>query len=87
MAHMVNPQFFMTQISVTKVLDGDTIEVSDHGQVKSVRLLDVNTPKALDPNKPVECGGPEASIFLKEMLPLGMIVRLRYIHDTQDSYV
>lgn len=71
----------MTQVSVTR------IEVSDHRQVKPVRLLNFNTLETVDPNKPVECSEPQASNFLKKMLPLGMIVRLGYDYDTQDSYV
>ena len=28
----------------------------------TVRLLGINTPETVDPNAPVECGGPEATV-------------------------
>lgn len=85
-AQMVNPQAFMPQASVVRVVDGDTIEVSDHGQNKTIRLLNVNTPETVDPSKPIECGGPEASDYLKKLLPPGTPVRLGYDRDKRDRY-
>ncbi len=57
---------------VTNVIDGDTIEVAGVGKV---RLIGVDTPETLDPRKPVQCFGREASSKTKEML-LGEAVRL-----------
>ena len=56
---------------VDKVLDGDTIEVAG----KKIRMLGVDTPESVHPNKPVEYLGPEASHFQKENLT-GKTVRL-----------
>ena len=47
--------------NVVKVVDGDTVDVSIKGNVKRIRLLGVNTPETVDPRKPVECFGKEAS--------------------------
>ena len=54
--------------TVTRVVDGDTIEVFENNQVSKIRLIGVNTPETLDPRKEVECFGLEASMFLKKEL-------------------
>ncbi len=54
--------------TVSKVVDGDTIEVLINGQKEKIRLIGVNTPETVDPRKKVECFGKEASSFLKNLL-------------------
>lgn len=54
--------------TVTRVVDGDTIEVYENKKVEKIRLIGVNTPETLDPRKEVECFGLEASMFLKKEL-------------------
>lgn len=61
--------------TVTRVIDGDTIEVFENNQVRKVRLIGVNTPETLDPRKDVECYGLEASLFLKKEIE-GKVVKL-----------
>lgn len=72
------------QVTVTKVVDGDTITATDgRGNVLKVRVLGVDSPETKDPRKPVGCWGPEASAFAKTTL-LGQKVTL--VEDaTQDS--
>jgi len=53
---------------VTDVVDGDTIKVLISGHVITIRLLGINTPEVVDPRKPVECYGPEASAETKSLL-------------------
>ena len=53
---------------VTRVVDGDTIDVSIDGKVKRLRLIGINTPETVDPRKPVECFGVEASNKAKTLL-------------------
>lgn len=53
---------------VVKVVDGDTIDVSVDGKVERLRLIGINTPETVDPRKPVECFGKEASAKAKEFL-------------------
>jgi micrococcal nuclease len=53
---------------VVEVVDGDTIKVLIDGHEITVRLLGINTPEVLDPRKPVECYGPEASEETKSLL-------------------
>lgn len=74
---------------VTRAVDGDTIVTAIDGmddEVK-IRLLGVNTPETVDPRRPVECFGKEASAFVKELLD-GKRVRLEADPeaDEQDRY-
>ena len=60
---------------VSRVVDGDTIVVTENGEEKKVRLIGVDTPETVDPRKPVECFGKEASDKTTEYL-LGKAVVL-----------
>jgi len=55
-------------VTVTKVVDGDTVDVLINGKTERVRLLGINTPETVDPRKTVECFGKEASAKTKELL-------------------
>jgi micrococcal nuclease len=46
---------------VLRVVDGDTIDVGVNGKTERLRLIGINTPETVDPKKPVECFGPQAS--------------------------
>ena len=67
---------------VERVVDGDTIIVQEVGRV---RLIGVDTPETVNPRRPVECFGREASAFAKRMLE-GQRVRLEYDQDRTDRY-
>ena len=69
---------------VSRVVDGDTIEVTRDGVKEKVRLIGINTPETVDPRKKVECFGKEASLHAKKIL-LGQKVRL-VSDDTQTKY-
>lgn len=75
-----------TTATVAKVVDGDTIDVRYDGDTHRIRLLNVNTPETVDPDKPVECLGPEASEYLTGRLPVGTEVRLEHDEETEDGY-
>lgn len=53
---------------VTKVVDGDTLEIERYGRTETVRLIGVDTPETVDPRKPVQCFGKEASEHSKNLL-------------------
>lgn len=53
---------------VVKVIDGDTIAVEIDNKTETVRLIGINTPETVDPRKPVECFGKEASNKAKGIL-------------------
>ncbi len=67
---------------VERVVDGDTIIV--HG-VGRVRLIGVDTPETVHPNRPVEFFGKEASAFTRKLVE-GKRVRLEYDQDRKDRY-
>lgn len=53
---------------VVSVVDGDTLKVSINGATETIRLIGINTPETVDPRKPVECFGKEASNKAKSVL-------------------
>lgn len=53
---------------VTRVIDGDTLWVLVNEKTEKVRLIGVDTPETVDPRKPVQCFGKEASDFTKALL-------------------
>jgi micrococcal nuclease len=70
-----SPQTSSNLYRVVKVVDGDTITVEKNGSSETLRLIGINTPETVDPRKPVECFGEEASNKAKELL-MGQQVRL-----------
>lgn len=62
-------------LKVVKVIDGDTINVDLNGKIETLRLIGIDTPETVDPRKPVQCFGIEASNKAKEVLN-GQSVRL-----------
>lgn len=65
-----------------RVVDGDTIIIDNN---EKVRLIGVDTPETVHPNKPVEFFGKEASAFTKRMVE-GKKVRLEYDWEKKDKY-
>lgn len=63
--------------SIASVVDGDTFKVDINGVVKTIRVIGIDTPETVDPRKPVECFGVEASNKAKAVLS-GKKVRLEY---------
>ena len=57
-----------TYYPVTKVVDGDTIAINLGGTSETIRLIGINTPETVDPRKPVECFGKQASDEAKALL-------------------
>lgn len=53
---------------VVKVVDGDTIDISIDGKIERLRLIGLDTPETVDPRKPIQCFGIEASNKTKSML-------------------
>lgn len=50
---------------ISRIIDGDTIDVDINGKTERVRLIGLDTPETVDPRKPVECYGNEASSYLR----------------------
>ena len=70
---------------VVRAVDGDTAVIKVDGQERRVRLLGVDTPETVHPNKPVQFYGKEASRFTKDSLN-GRRVWLEYDANPQDRY-
>ena len=64
-AYPVMPQGVQGPYTVLKVVDGDTIHVSANGQKLKIRMIGLDTPETVDPRKPVQCFGLEASAQAK----------------------
>jgi micrococcal nuclease len=71
--------------TVTRVVDGDTVEARIGGAVEDVRLIGIDTPETVKPESPVECFGPRASSFTDRLLE-GRPVRLVYGAERRDVY-
>ncbi len=72
--------------TVERVVDGDTIVVDLDGRSERVRLIGIDTPESVDPGRPVECFGKEASAFTASLLPEGTAVRLVRDVEARDRY-
>src|ERR671939_1760075 len=55
----------LPQARVVRVADGDTVDVSPGGRI---RLIGIDTPEIVDPRKPVQCFGREASTKAHKLL-------------------
>ncbi len=66
--------------------DGDTLTVDVGGRSERVRILGADTPEVVDPRKPVQCYGPEASAYTKARLPAGTRVTLETDAEPRDKY-
>ena len=71
---------------IVAVVDGDTVEVSLGGRSERVRLLGIDTPETVDPDRPVGCFGPEASARTAELLPDGTEVQLQRDVEGRDHF-
>lgn len=76
----------LRQAQVVRVIDGDTILVSVGGREERVRFIGINTPESVDPRRPVQCFGKEASANAAALLD-GQTVLLEddASQDSRDS--
>ena len=49
-------------------------------------MIGFNTPESVDPRRPVECSGKEASKHLASLAPVGTSVRLERDAEERDRY-
>lgn len=75
------------EVIISRVVDGDTIHVINHeGREEKVRLLLIDTPESVHPNKQPEKFGQEASDFVKGYLKQGIKVELERGNPAKDKY-
>lgn len=72
--------------TVIDVIDGDTLDVAIGGSDERVRLIGVDTPESVAPDRPVQCYGAEASLALSTLLPVGTEVHLARDAEARDRY-
>jgi micrococcal nuclease len=70
---------------VQRVVDGDTFVAGVKGRRERIRVIGVDTPESVDPNRPDEPYGEEASNFAKHHLD-GATVRLAGDVEPRDRY-
>lgn len=70
--------------AVTRVVDGDTLKLRRQGREVTVRLMGINSPESVDPRRPVQCFGREASARM-HLLVDGQ--RLYFAFDPQQEHV
>jgi micrococcal nuclease len=70
------------KVKVVRVIDGDTIEIEGG---EKVRYIGMDTPETVDPKKPIQCFGKEASNKNKELVE-GKEVELEKDVSNTDKY-
>jgi micrococcal nuclease len=73
------------QAQVTRVIDGDTIEVRISGAEDEVRYIGIDTPETVKPDTPVQCFGPQSSSANHRLVD-GRQVRLVFDRERRDVY-
>jgi micrococcal nuclease len=73
--------------TISKNVDGDTIDINLNGIVEKVRMLCVDTPETHHPRLGVQPFGPEASEYTKKILAVGTKVQIEpAIGGGRDKY-
>jgi micrococcal nuclease len=62
---------------VSRIVDGDTVDVTKGRRTLTLRLIGIDTPETVHPTEPIECFGPEATKFAARRL-LGEPVALEF---------
>lgn len=69
-------------VEVARIVDGDTVVLSDN---RTVRYLNIDTPETKKPGTPIQCFGPEASQMNKSLVE-GKKVVIKADKEFQDKY-
>ena len=84
---IVRPTAGTTSATVLRVVDGDTVDVMLSGLRTRVRLIGINSPESVDPRRPVECFGKEASAEAEQILSGQDVILLPDpTQDVSDKY-
>ena len=84
-APVAEPEGPTAEAQVTRVIDGDTIEVRISGGEDEVRYIGIDTPETVKPDTPVQCFGPQASTENHRLVD-GRQVRLVFDRERRDIY-
>ncbi len=76
------PDGYQGKATVARVVDGDTVELTSGDRV---RYIGIDTPETVDPRKPVQCFGKEASKQNKELVEGKEVTLVADVED-RDKY-
>lgn len=63
------------KVTISRVIDGDTIEVTtEDGKTETVRLLLIDTPESVRPDKPAQRFGEKASRYLSNFTDMSALL-------------
>lgn len=71
-----------TPATVTRVVDGDTIEVIVEGIEYKLRYIGIDTPESEDPRRPVECFATEANEYNRTLVEGKMVGLEKDVSET-----
>ena len=76
------------EVKFSKCVDGDTIKLKIDGKKERVRLLAIDTPESVTPDKPVEAYGKEASNYTCNLVKNANKIEIEYDinSDKEDKY-
>ena len=72
-------------VEVIEAIDGDTILIDFDDKDWKVRLIGIDSPETVHPNKEVEFYGKEANDYLTKLL-VGRLIHLRFDENLTDAY-
>ncbi len=70
---------------IVRAVDGDTLVIKFNDKEDRVRILGINAPESVDPDRPVQCFGPEASKRMHELADKKIVTLIRGDED-RDAY-
>lgn len=80
--------FAKEQVEFSKCVDGDTFKIAMDNEIKTVRMLAIDTPESVHPTKKVEKYGKKASKYTCDLLTSAKKIELEYDNnsDKLDKY-
>lgn len=77
--------FAKEEVKFSDCVDGDTFKVKINDEIKTVRLLAIDTPESVHPKKSVESYGKEASEYTCNLVKNAKKIEIEY-DDNSDKY-
>ena len=84
----INLSYVLDEVKLSKCVDGDTIKVKIDNKEYTVRMLAIDTPESVHPEKKVEYYGKEASEYTCNIVSNAKKIELEYDSgsDKTDKY-